>query len=180
MSEAYAADASARWAAAIRQRRRSLMQRLGMGAAAALVFSPLLGWTFGVVWLLGYVVVQLADLRVFAPIYSGQTNQMGRVRTVLGCVMLFANATFFGSLSIPLWLMGGPLGGVCAGLLISAGAIYSTINAPGSKLVLFCAAAPQFMYLASMPFFMAAMGADTTYVTAVAIAVGVFVMFCLQ
>lgn len=180
MSEAYAADASARWAAAIRQRRKALMQRLGMGTAAALVFSPLLGWTFGVLWLLGYVAVQFLDLLIFEPIYSGKTNRMGRVRTFIGCAMLFANATFFGSLSIPLWILGGALGGVCAALLITAGAIYSTINAPGSRLVLFCAAAPQLFYLSSMPFFMAAFGADPTYITAVTIAVGVFGMFCLQ
>ncbi|RZJ82657.1 MAG: hybrid sensor histidine kinase/response regulator, partial [Brevundimonas sp.] len=152
MPEAYAADASARWAAAIRQRRKALVQRLGMGAAAALVYAPLMGWAFGVCWLLAYVAVQVIDLRIFAPIYAGTTNKMSRVRTAFGCVMLFSNAAFFGSLSIPLWLIGGPLGGVCAGLMLTAGAIYSTINAPGSRLVLACSASPQFAYLAATPF----------------------------
>ena len=41
------------WAGAIRQRRKALLQRLGMAAASALVFSPLLGWPLSATWMLG-------------------------------------------------------------------------------------------------------------------------------
>ena len=48
-----AAALDATWAGAIRQRRKALLQRLGMAAACAVVFSPLLGWSLSVGWVLG-------------------------------------------------------------------------------------------------------------------------------
>ena len=38
------------WAGAIRQRRKALLQRLGLGSASALVFSPLIGWPLSFGW----------------------------------------------------------------------------------------------------------------------------------
>jgi len=60
------------WASAIRQRRKALLQRLGMAAASALIFSPLLGWSLSFAWVIGYFLVQVVDLWIFAPINSGK------------------------------------------------------------------------------------------------------------
>ncbi|MDP2118120.1 MAG: hybrid sensor histidine kinase/response regulator, partial [Brevundimonas sp.] len=133
-AEASAAE-SGDWASAIRQRRKALLQRLGMAAACALVFSPLLGWSLSFAWVIGYFVVQLVDLWVFGPINSGRAEHLKGLRRVAGWVMLTLNAAYFGSLSIPLWIIGGPMGGICAAMLLSAGAIYSVINAPRSTSV---------------------------------------------
>ncbi|MES2833073.1 MAG: ATP-binding protein [Pseudomonadota bacterium] len=179
MSLAYA-EVSSPWAVAIRQRRKALLQRLGMGAASAMVFSPILGWSFGILWMSGYFLIQLLDLLVFAPINDGKTERMGPLRNTAGCVMLISNAGYFGSLSIPLWIVGGPMGGVCAAILLSAGSIYSVINAPRSTTVMMLTASVQFAYLASTPFFMAINGATSPMIAAATVAVGVYVAYCLS
>ena len=168
------------WASAIRQRRKALLQRLGMGAASALIFSPMLGWPLSVGWVIGYFIVQGLDVWVFSPVNSGRTDELKGMRKVAGWLMLLLNAAYFGSLSIPMWLLGGPMGGICAAMLLSAGAIYSVINAPRSRAVMLMTASVQFLYLASTPVFMAIYGASTGFVTAAAIAVGVFVTYCLS
>lgn len=168
------------WAGAIRQRRKALLQRLGMAAASALVFSPLLGWSLSAAWVLGYFAVQVVDLWVFGPINDGKTEQLRGLRRLAGYALLTINAGYFGSLAIPLWMVGGAMGGICASMLLSAGAIYSMINAPRSMSVLVLTVTPQFLYLASMPFFMAAYGASPAFVTAAAVAVGVFITYCLS
>ena len=168
------------WAGAIRQRRKALLMRMSMGAASALIFSPLLGWSFSVVWVLGYFLVQIIDLWVFGPINNGATERVHGGRKFAGYAVLIANAGYFGSLAVPLWLVGGAMGGVCAVLLLSAGAIYSMINAPRSLSVLTLTVTPQFLYLLSTPFFMAAFGASLAFVTAAAIAVAVFIGYCLS
>ena len=168
------------WAGAIRQRRKALLQRLGMAAACALVFSPLLGWSLSAAWVLGYFTVQLIDLWIFGPVNGGRTERLRGVRRLAGDIVLMANSGYFGSLAIPLWIVGGAMGGICASMLLSAGAIYSTINAPRSRPVLVLTVTPQFLYLASTPFFMSAYGASPGFVTAAAVAVGVFITYCLS
>jgi signal transduction histidine kinase/AmiR/NasT family two-component response regulator len=168
------------WVGAIRQRRKALLQRLGMAAASALIFSPLIGWNISVTWVLGYFLIQTLDLLAFAPILSGRAQKLTGFRAVAGDILLLMNAGYFGSLSIPLWVIGGPMGGVCASMLLSAGAIYSMINAPRSMRVLVLTVTPQFLYLASIPLFMAWFGGSTGFVAAAAIAVGVFITYCMS
>lgn len=168
------------WAAAVRRRRKALLQRLAMGAATAMVFSPLFGWTFSAGWMACYFVVQLVDLWVFAPINSGKTERMGPMRSVAGMAMLFLNAAAFGSLSIPLWLTGGPMGGVCAAILAASGAIYGVINSPRSRQVLAITIAPHFLYMAATPVWMLWYGASPSFVTAVAVSFVVFGIYCLS
>ncbi len=168
------------WAGAIRQRRKALLQRMGMAAASALVFSPVIGWELSIAWVAGYFLVQGLDLWTFAPINGRRAERLRGFRALAGDLLLFVNAGYFGSLSIPLWLIGGPMAGICASLLLSAGAIYSMINAPRSTRVLVLTVVPQFLYLASVPVFMASFGAGTGLVTAAAVAVGVFITYCLS
>ena len=179
MSEADT-NAAPTWATAIRRRRKALLQRLAMGVATAMVFSPLFGWTFSSLWVSAYFMVQLLDLLVFGPINSGKVERMGPVRSAAGVVMLFLNAAAFGSLTIPLWLTGGPMGGVCAAVLAASGAIYAVINSPRSKQVLAVTITPHFLYMAATPFWMSWYGAPTHFVTAAAIAFVVFGVYCLS
>ncbi|MFN3668905.1 MAG: ATP-binding protein [Brevundimonas sp.] len=168
------------WAAAIRQRRKSLLQRMGSASASALIVSPLLGWSLSFAWVIGYFIVQLLDLWVFAPIISGKAEQLRGPRRFAGWIMLSLNGAYFGSLSIPLWLIGGAMGGVCAVMLLSAASIYAVLNAPRSTSVMLMTASIQFVYLAATPVFMAVHGATPGFVTTAAIAVGVFVTYCLS
>ncbi|WP_428151739.1 ATP-binding protein [Brevundimonas sp.] len=179
MSEAEK-NAAPTWTTAVRRRRKALLQRLAMGAATAMVFSPLFGWTFSSLWVGVYFAVQLVDLLIFGPINSGKVERMGPVRSAAGVVMLFLNAAAFGSLSIPLWLTGGPMGGVCAAVLAASGAIYGVINSPRSKQVLAVTITPHFLYMLATPFWMAWYGAPTHFVTAATVAFVVFGVYCIS
>lgn len=168
------------WALAIRQRRRALLQRVFMGTAAAVIFSPVLGWTFSLLWAAVYFIIQMLDLAVFAPITSGKAERMGPGRTALGCFMLFANAAAFGSLSVPMWVVGGPMGGISSAILVASGAIYAVVNSPRSRLVLACTLSAQFLYLAAIPVMMLVWQADTAFVTAAAVSLVVFAAYCFN
>lgn len=168
------------WAPAIRRRRRALLQRLAMGAATAMVFSPLFGWTFSTLWVTAYFLIQLVELIIFAPVNRGDVDRMSPTRSAAGVVFLFLNAAAFGSLSIPLWLTGGPMGGVCAAVLSASGAIYGVINSPRSRTVLTITIIPHFLYMAATPFWMSWYGAPTGFVTAATVAFAVFGAYCLS
>lgn len=179
MSETYG-DLPVSWAAAVRRRRSAMLQRFGMGAAIGLIFSPLFGWVFSSLWVTVYFVIQIADLWVFEPIHSGRVERMGRIRSAIGGALLFLNAATFGVLSVPLWLNGGAMGGICAAILLASGAIYAVVNSPSSMRVLAITITPQFLYLAAQPVFMVMNGADPTIVTAMSIAIIVFAAYCLS
>jgi hypothetical protein len=162
------------WAPAIRRRRRALLQRLGMGAASAMVFSPLFGWKISVLWVAVYFLIQVLEIRVFKPVTDLPARKMGPIRTALGFAVLFLNATAFGSLTIPLWIIGGPMGGVCAAVVSASAAIYGVINSPRSPHVLAVTLTPHCLYMSSAPIFMVFYGASASFVTAAAVAFAVF------
>lgn len=167
------------WTLAVRQRRRALVIRMCVGAATALILSPLLGYAVSIPWLAAYFAMQLTEIGLFGPINRGETERLPLWRSVLGGMVLFANTGMIGGLCIPLWLLGGPMGGITAGVLLTAVLVYSMVNAPRSGLVLALTTAPQLIYMAMTPVFMMAAGADPAYATAAGAALTVFVIFCL-
>jgi signal transduction histidine kinase/ActR/RegA family two-component response regulator len=180
MSEVAIQTTAERWEPAVLQRRKALLQRLGMGAATAMIFSPLFGWEVSAAWIIVYFAVQLLDLVIFAPMNAGKPEAMGPLRTFAGGLVLFLNAASFGSLSVALWVFGGPMGGVCAAIVLASGAIYGVVNSPRSAEVLVITIAPHCLYMATMPFFMIINGAAPAFVTAVAISVVVFIAYCIS
>ena len=90
-----AADALTIWAPAIRQRRKAMLQRIVMGAATALVFSPMLGLRFSAMWLAIYTLIQFLEARVFAPVIEGRITEPSGVRGLYGDLVLILNAGFF-------------------------------------------------------------------------------------
>lgn len=168
------------WAVAIRQRRKSLLQRLGLAAALALIFGPVLSWSLSFGWLVGYFAVQLLDLWIFAPITSGKTEQLSGVRRFAAPISLVLNAAYFCGLSVPLWLVGGPGGGVCAILLLSGAAIYAVGNSSSSKSAMLMTTSSPLLYLAMTPAFMAAQGATSGMLAIATFSAGAFVVFSLS
>lgn len=168
------------WALAIRQRRKALIQRMGVGAASALVLSPALGWVFGALWMAAYILVQVLEAMVFAPITTRKSETMGLFRSAVGCAVLFLNTAMYGGLSILLWLAGGVMGAVCAGVLLPATMVYSMINAPHSVRVLVSTLAPTVIYMALMPVFMTYHGAPQAFVIASGAACLIFFTFCVS
>lgn len=165
------------WAPAILARRKTLMQRLGLGCLGALSMNPLVGWSFTAVWATSYVLIQVLDLWIFRPIHLDPTARLGHLRTAAGCLILLLNAATFSSLSVPLWLSGGTVGMLSAVLVVSAGLIYAAVNSPGSRLVLACTMIPQLGYMLLFPALMAVQGASPTELLAVGLCLGVFALF---
>lgn len=172
-------DDTTGWAAAVRQRRNSLMVRLCAGAAIALIVSPLLSFQVSLIWALAYGAIQLVETAIFAPIIQRKSDHMPLWRSTLGGLTLFLNTAMIGSLSIPLWQAGGAMGGICAIVLVLATLVYSMINAPRSATVLILTSLPQLIYMAMTPAFMKTAGADPAYVVAAGAAMTVFAIFCL-
>ncbi|WP_296174494.1 ATP-binding protein [uncultured Brevundimonas sp.] len=175
-----AADAPTIWAPAIRQRRKAMLQRIVMGAATALVFSPMLGWRFSAIWLVLYTLIQFLEAEVFRPVVSGEVTEPTGWRGVYGDLVLILNAGFFGVMAVPLWVVGGAMGGVAASVLLSAGMINSVIMSAGSMRIFACTVLPQLAIFALTPLFMARMGAAPHIVTAVSVAILSYTVFCLN
>ena len=175
-----AADASTIWAPAIRQRRKAMLQRIVMGAATALVFSPMLGWRFSAIWLALYTLIQFLEAEVFAPVVQGKVVEPTGWRGVYGDLVLMLNAGFFGVIAVPLWVIGGAMGGVAASVLLSAGMINSVVMSAGSMRIFACTVLPQLAIFALTPLFMAQLGAPPHIVTAVAVAILTYTAFCLS
>ncbi|WP_312146473.1 ATP-binding protein [Brevundimonas sp.] len=175
-----AADALTIWAPAIRQRRKAMLQRIVMGAATALVFSPMLGWRFSAIWLVLYVLIQCLEVEVFRPVVAGKVAEPVGWRGFYGDLVLMLNAGFFGLIAVPLWILGGAMGGVAASVLLSAGMINSVIMSGGSMRIFACTVLPQLAIFALTPLFMAQLGAPPHIVTAVAVAILTYTAFCLN
>ena len=168
------------WTAAIRQRRKALTQRLSIAAVTAMVFSPILGGTFSLAWLLGYFAIQGLDLWTFRPVLKEEAPHLAGARRALGWLTLTINSSYYGSLTIPLWLVGGPMGGICAVIMLTGAATYSIINSPRSIAVLTLTMVPQSIYMILTPVFMYVYGASSALVAAAAISVAVFMGFAFS
>jgi CheY-like chemotaxis protein/signal transduction histidine kinase len=156
-------------AIAARSRRSQLVARIVMACLVSFVVSVLVGWAGAMVWLLAYIAAQLPEIAAFAPYYAEGHEQIPLWRRIAGCFGVLVNASAFAALTAPLWLRGGPWGGLCATLLIAAAMINQTVSTPGSRSVLMCSMGPSVVCLGVTPLFMAHFGAPATYQAAVAV-----------
>ncbi|KAK0351236.1 hypothetical protein LTR94_025772, partial [Friedmanniomyces endolithicus] len=169
--------ASSGWTVAARHRRGTLGQRVGLGAAVALVVTPMMGWKVCLAWAIAYGLLQFLELIAFAPVAKGDADEMPRWRKAVGCLTLFVSASLFGGLSIPMWLIGGPLGGVCAALMLTALMLFAMLNSPRSRAILASTLTPPILYLLSTPFFAASFGASSPLILTAAAAVVLYVIY---
>ncbi|MCG2665267.1 ATP-binding protein, partial [Brevundimonas sp.] len=107
---------------------------------------------------------------------DGMGHLCGRVTA---CLSLSASASLFGSLSMPMWVIGGPLGGVCAALMLPALMLFSMINSPRSKSILVSSLPPPMLYLLAVPFLAAWFGAPPPLVMTAAAAVVLVIFFTI-
>lgn len=180
MSKTTAVDtATSGWTVAARHRRSTLLQRVGLGAAVALVVTPMIGWQVCLAWFAVYCLMQGLELLAFAPVNRNEDGKIPLWRQAMACLSLFISASLFGSLSIPMWLIGGPLGGVCAALMLPALMLFSMINSPRSKSVLVSSLTPPMLYLLAVPFLAAWFGAPPPLVMTAAAAVVLVIFFTI-
>jgi len=174
------ADAHIGWAPAIRQRRKATMQRLVTGGATALVFSPILGLGPAMGWLAVYVLIQGVEAWLAQPVLQDRQETPKGWRGLAMDAVLALNAGWLGFLSVPLWLIGGPMGGFAASVLLSAGSINSVIMSAGNMRVFSFTVLPQLGFMALTPMFMALWGAERSLIIAVAIGIFCYALFCFN
>ena len=165
------------WTAAVRQRRGALLQRLASGCAVALVVTPMVGVWFSLSWVVLYIACQGAELVVFSPVARGDKGEMSPARKVVGCIALAVSATVFGGLSLVMWQTGGPLGGVCAALMLPAIMLSSMMTAARCQPMMIASLAPQMLYLLATPFFAHLFGAPAPLVMTSAATVVLYVFY---
>ncbi|HYF22580.1 MAG TPA: response regulator [Caulobacteraceae bacterium] len=164
---------------AARVRRGQLIQRMMMACLICLALNPLVGWDFTLAWVLAYGLAQVLECAAFAPVNTGRADHLPWWREALGCGAVLVNAIVFGSLSVPLWLLGGPIGGVCAALVLSAAILNTIVSTQGSRAMLAAAGGPQFAYLLATPLFMGYFGAAPHAQSAVALGCVSFTAYAL-
>jgi signal transduction histidine kinase/ActR/RegA family two-component response regulator len=132
---------------AARTRRGQLLGRLAIAGVTCLVLNRIVGWTPVAIWMAAYTAVQLLEFAIFAPVFKDAEARLPFWRKTLGCGAMLLGGVIFGSLSIPLWTLGGPMGGLCAALLLTAAITNGVVHTPASALALGCVLTPQVVYL---------------------------------
>ncbi|WP_240454475.1 ATP-binding protein, partial [Caulobacter sp. 17J65-9] len=158
---------------AARTRRTHLARRFVLASLAALAMSRLLGWEISMAWMVAYGATQLAEVAAFGPL-PPETVRLPVWRAALGSACLFASGAIFGALSVPLWILGGPMGGVCAAFVLSAAVINGVVNTPTSRLAISLTLAPYFVYLITTPLFVRYFGGSGAYDTAIVMGAVIF------
>lgn len=167
------------WSEAVRNRRETAVQRVGVGLATGMIVSPILGAGISLAWAAAYVAVQMIEIWVFRPVTDKAPRPMGVGRSLLGCLVLGLNTTLYCLPAAPLWMAGGAMGGLAATVMLCAAILYSTSNAPSSARVLACTVTPEFLFLGSTPLFMASLDAPKALVATTTAAIVVFAIYCL-
>lgn len=168
------------WPGAVRERHRSLQQRISLVCSCSLIFTPVLGWPVTMSWAAAYALVQVLEVSLFWPVTRHGRNTLPAWRLGLGSAAISLNAASASALAAPLWIQGGAMGGVCAAIIISIAAVYAITNSPSSPLVLVLTLTPQLIYLATIPLAMTLLGAEAPFVLATALGLCVFAVYCLQ
>jgi len=163
----------------IQRRRKEGLLRLALASVAAMVLSPVVGGWLCVSWLLGYFILQGLDAWVLRAVPSRTGGKVSTLRRVACWLSLAANAAWFSSLSIPLWLMGGLPGGVCALILLMGTCTYAMINSTGSTTVMALSNGPHFLYLLATPVYLVLNGVSPAPVIAASVTVSIFLIFML-
>lgn len=168
------------WTVAVRQRRGALLQRIALGCAVALVVTPMVGVWFSLSWLVLYMACQGVELVVFGPVARNDKPEMSTARKIIGCIALAISATVFGGLSLVMWRIGGPLGGVCAALMLPAIMLSSMTTATRCQPMMIASLAPQMIYLLATPFFAYSFGAPAHLVMTAAATVVLYVFYIVM
>ena len=168
------------WTVAVRQRRGALLQRIALGCAVALVVTPMVGVWFSLSWLVLYMACQGVELVVFGPVARGDKGEMSTARKIIGCIALAISAAVFGGLSLVMWRIGGPLGGVCAALMLPAIMLSSMTTATRCQPMMIASLSPQMIYLLATPYFAYSFGAPAHLVMTAAATVVLYVFYIVM
>lgn len=157
------------FADAIRRRRKNMPIRLGVVMVGVLVFLPVIGPEVGIAWLAAYFLMQGLEVRLAAPVTSGATERLGRLRGLAACTAISMASLIYAAFTLPLWSAGGMTGGVCAALILAGGMMNALMVAGRSSLMLTLNLWPYFLLLIVTPPLMLSEGAPRPFAVAAAV-----------
>ena len=117
-------------------RRRNLSLRLAIGASVGAVFTPILGWTLVLPWLVVWVALQLLEMSCTRRIESARDITRVRAPPVL-CLVFVTNLVFM-TIGLAAMLRGEDLMMSC-GVLLMAGALLNAGATSGVSSAVFIA-----------------------------------------
>jgi signal transduction histidine kinase/CheY-like chemotaxis protein len=168
------------WIAAIRMRRSALPHRLVLTGAVALVSTPMIGIWSSLAWGVLYLTVQTIEMIIFGPVNRGEDREVSLPRKVAGVVITAVCGFVFGGLTMVLWNVGGPLGGVCAALILPAIMLPTMMNAARCQPLMIASLTPQVLYLLATPFFAHSFGASPPLVMTSAATVVLYAFYIIM
>ena len=167
------------WSKAIDSRHRTLLHRVAAACASAVVFAPIIGTLTTLGWLAAYLLMLGMEKVVVRP-DRGQDGKppRGLVGFMCDCILLMGAITF-AWVVLPMWFVGGLIGGLCATIYLGAGILQAVINGSGSARVTLLTVIPNTLMGLAIPWLLTLHGATINQVVATATAVLVFLGICL-
>jgi signal transduction histidine kinase len=124
--------------------------RVGIGMAVALIFFPLTGVAFALVWAVAYGLTQALEAK-FQPGSPWARRLREEHYPHAAVALLFVNNLLFGLFGA-VEILSGSLMGVACGALLLGGAILNGVTvSPGSRRMMLAAVTPQLFYAALLP-----------------------------
>ena len=105
--------------------------RVGIGVVAALVFFPLTGAVFAVVWAMAYGMMQAFEAR-FQPDGAWAKRLSDEHYAHAAVALLFVNNLLFGLFGAVEILSGSPIGLACGALLLGGAILNGVTVSPGA------------------------------------------------
>jgi signal transduction histidine kinase len=124
--------------------------RVGIGAAVALVFFPLTGPVFALIWAVAYGLMQAFETRL-RPGGQWAKRLSDEHYAHAAVALLFVNNLLFGLFGAVEILSGSMMGVACGALLLGGAILNGVTVSPGSRRMMLAAVTPQLFYAALLP-----------------------------
>jgi len=147
--------------------------------ASAVVFAPIIGTLTTLGWLAAYLLMLGMEKVVVRPA-RGQDGKPppGLVGFMCDSILLVGAITY-AWVVLPMWFVGGLIGGLCATIYLGAGILQAVINGSGSARVTLLTVLPNTLMGLAIPWLLTLHGATINQVVATTTAVLVFLGICL-
>ena len=124
--------------------------RVGIGVAIALIFFPLTGAGFALVWAVAYGLMQVVEAK-FQPGGAWAERFSDEHYAHAAVALLFVNNLLFGLFGAVEMLSGSVMGLAYGALLLGGSILNGVTVSPGSKRMMLAAVTPHLLYAALLP-----------------------------
>lgn len=168
------------WSKVASARQRTMLHRVAAVCASAIVFTPIIGPSVTLVWLVAHLCLSGVERFIVRP-ERGIDGAPPKGLTGLMCdALLLTNALLAIWIVIPLWMLGGTYGGMVATIYLGVGLLQAVMNGAGSIRITLMCGLPSVLAGMATPLLMKFNGAPDDAVIAAFVAVGTFNILCLS